>query len=182
MPSGDRYRPEDVRMAMTVWAMSSGIEKEVTAELQKLGLGHIKHNTVRMWVTRSRRDEYEQIAQEVDSVLTRALVDQWRGNVSIAGSVAREAMRQAMEALKRGEISVKDLTKTAKDAAVVAAVGTDKVELLSGRPTDRVANAGVEDLTRELASVGITVVIPGAPTPKPAIDVQKQPALPASAE
>jgi crotonobetainyl-CoA:carnitine CoA-transferase CaiB-like acyl-CoA transferase len=184
MPSGERYKPEDVRMALAIHAMSSGVEKEVRKELELAGLGHIKYTTLRSWVSKSRKDEYEQICQEVEAVLTRESIDKWRSLFKNAGSVATEAMRQAYEALKRGEVDPKDLTKTAKDAAVVAAVSTDKIELLSGRPTDRVAHTGVDDLQRELASVGITVVIPGADNGKPTIDVQTrpEPALPAGAE
>ena len=184
MPSGEKYKPEDVRLALTVFALSSRAEKEVRADLEAAGLGHVKYRTLRNWVSRPgpRQDEYEQICQEVDAVLSREQIDHWRGLNRNASAVATEAMRQAMEALKRGEIDVKDLTKTAKDAAVIAAVSTDKVELLSGRPTDRVAHTGVNDLQRELASVGITVIIPGADNAKPPMDDQRRPALPASAE
>lgn len=186
MPSGERYKPEDIRMALAIHAMSSGVEKEVRVELAAAGLGHINFATLRGWVSKSRKDEYAQIHQELDAVFMRESIDKWRGQFKIAGAVATEAMRQAHEALKRGEIDVKDLTKTAKDAGVVAAVATDKIELLSGRPTDRHAGVGLQDLIGEAASVGITVIFPGMPEAekKPeAIDVRAKPTaeLPAGA-
>jgi hypothetical protein len=179
MPSGEKYRPEDVSMALTVFAMSSKVEKEVRANLAEAGLGHVNYRTLRSWVGKPgpKRDLYEQICAELDAAFTRERIEKWSDVLKISGSVVTEAMRQALVALERGEIDVKDLTKTAKDAAVAAAVATDKIELLSGRPTDRVANTGsAEDLIRELGVNGITVIVPGQPEKKPdAIDVQAKP-------
>jgi hypothetical protein len=171
--------PDEMRLALTVYASQNGRADLVEPMLKDLKLS-IPLKRLRSWVYRDRRDEYEQIKQEYDAYVRSQAVDGFRAVASLATEVSGEAMRQLNEALKRGEVSLKELPKAAASAMVTAGIATDKGELLSGNPTTRVAH-DVDDLTRDLASVGITIVMPGAEDTK-ALDDQRTPALPAGTD
>lgn len=166
------YTEEERRQALVVYASQNGRAEVVKPMLAELGLGHIPIRTLQSWAYRDRRDEYEQIKQEVAAYIRSQAADTYRSIAALASDVSHEALRQVADALGRGEIALKDLPKTAREAMLAAGIATDKGELLSGNPTS-IVKTDVDDVRRELAAVGIQIIVPGAEPPK---------ALPAGAE
>lgn len=175
------YSEEERNQALVVYASQNGRAEVVVPMLAELGLGHIPMGTLRSWVHRDRRDEYEQIKQEVAAHVRSHQADDYRAAAALATEISHEALRQVKDALQRGEVSLKDLPKTAREAMLAAAVATDKGELLSGNPTS-IVKTGVDDVQRELAAVGIHIIMPGGGNEHPVVTVSEVPALPAGAE
>lgn len=176
--SSPTYSEEERRQALVVYASQNGRAEAVKPILVELGLGHIPLKTLRSWVQRDRRDDYEQIKQEVAVYNRSQAADMYRSVAALASDVSHEALRQTFAALKRGEIPLKELPKTAREAMVAAGIATDKGELVSGNPTS-IVRTDVDDVRRELASVGIQIVMPGALPPS--TEPSPTPALPAGA-
>jgi hypothetical protein len=167
------------REALVVFALQSGNARLTEAMLVEVGLSHIKVDTIRQWAYRSRREEYTQIKGEVDGHVRAQLADGFRDTAAKGVEVAQEALRQLAIALEEGKIQYRDLGKSAQQAMVTAGIATEKGELLSGNPTS-VVKTDVEDVKRELAAVGIQIVIGGKGKPE-AIDVTPSTSTPAPA-
>jgi hypothetical protein len=177
-----KHTPEEKDQALVLYAMADGRKELVIPWLKEAGID-VGINTLRGWVRRDG-EHYDQIRQECEAYKRSEHAEMFSGLASLANEVSTEAMRQLRVLLAEGAITPKELPKVAVSASTTAGIATDKSQLLSGNPTARVAH-DVDDLQRELASVGITVVIPGAVEPgaeKPtAIDVTPKPsALPSA--
>lgn len=158
--AASRHTPDERRQALVVFASQNGRRDLVEPMLEQLGLD-INIRTLQGWAYRRHADEYAQIKQEYDAYIRSQAADNFRSVAGLATEVSSEALRQIKAALEKGEVTLKELPKAAASAMVTAGIATDKGELLSGNPTERVSHdAG--DAARELASVGITILVPGA--------------------
>lgn len=170
-PRGARYTEDERRIAMRIHAAASGrrdiVEEMLRAEGLTMGVRTVTH-----WVSRFP-DEYDSIQNEHRAYVRSKAEEEIRGVTTLALEVVGESLRQSRDALARGEIAPKDLPATAKAGMVSVGISVDKSELLSGNPTQITRGADTEDLKRELASVGITVILPGSEDRTPAaLDVQ----------
>ncbi len=171
------YTAQEKRQALTVFAMVSGSADLAGRMLAESGLGHIKVSTVQQWAYRSMREEYAQIKGEVDGHVRSQFADNYRQGAALHLEVSFEAARQMKVALEEGKISYRELPKLAQQAMLAAGIATDKGELLSGNPTSNV-KTDMEDVQREAAALGITVIV-GAPPVEKGPPVIEHPALPA---
>jgi hypothetical protein len=175
------YTEAERRQALVVYASQNGRAETVKPLLAEAGLGHIPIRTLQSWAYRDRRDEYEQIKQEWSAYVRSQAADTYHSIAALASDVSLEALRQTADALARGEVALKDLPKVAREAMLAAGIATDKGELLSGNPTS-IVKTGIDDVRRDLASVGVTIVMPGAELPAIDVQTERAPALPAGAE
>jgi hypothetical protein len=158
--SDSRYSPDVRRQALTVYASVGGRKDLALPMLAELGL-EVNIRTLQDWAYRRHPDEYAQIRQEYEGFIRSQAADSYREIAALATDVASASLTQMAEALRKGEVDLKELPKFAQSAMVAAGVATDKGELLSGNPTERVSH-DIGDSVRELASVGITILVPGA--------------------
>lgn len=175
------YTEEERRQALVVYASQNGRAEVVKPMLAEVGLGHIPIRTLQSWAYKDRRDEYEQIKQEWAAYVRSQAADTYRSIAAVASEVGHEALRQLADALARGEIALKELPRTATEALKAAGIATDKGELLSGNPTS-IVKTDVDDVKRELAAVGIQIIVPGADPQTIDVQAKPVPALPVGAE
>jgi hypothetical protein len=179
------YSPQQKRIALEILAANSKMTEPTRRMLDEVGLNDLRVDTVREWARRGHKDEYDQIRQELEAWIRTNTAERFRAITSMAHDVQEEGLRQIKAALQRGELKPTEIPRALQPAAVAAGIAIDKSELLSDRPTERVSH-DVGDLRRELASVGVTIIMPGEPeqTRPRAIDVQtRQPeALPVAVD
>jgi uncharacterized protein (DUF342 family) len=175
------HTPDERKQAMVIYAANLGRAELVEKQLAEVGLD-VKIGTLRSWIHRDK-DLYEQIRTEYEAVMRREMAEGFYGTAALAREVGEEALIQMRDALERGEVSLKELPKVAQSALIAAGVATDKGQLLSGQPTENV-RTDFGDIQRELASVGIQVIVNGAgEAERPPVKVsQSPPALPASTD
>jgi len=179
-PSRPSYTDAEVRKALEIHAAVSGRKDLVVKLLKDEGLD-IKIATVRDWATRRHRDLYADIRQGIATTIRTTTADRYKAVTDLALDVMDEALKQTADALARGELQPKDLPKVAQNAAVTAGIGTDKSQLLDGQPTEIVVGGNPLDSVRELASMGISVFVPGVdgkPVPIETTARDTRPALP----
>jgi hypothetical protein len=179
-PSRPSYTDAEVRKALEIHAAVSGRKDLVVKLLKDEGLD-IKIATVRDWATRRHRELYADIRQGIATTIRTTAADRYKAVTDLALDVMDEALKQTADALKEGAILPKDLPKVAQNAAVTAGIGTDKSQLLDGQPTEIVVGGNPLDSVRELASMGISVFVPGAdgkPVPIETTARDTRPALP----
>lgn len=179
MPAKTAYTLEEKRQAMVIHVANLGRSELIEKQLAQAGL-KVPLRTLRAWIQRDR-DTYLQIKQEYEAAMRTHMAEGFYGTADLAVEVGREALNQMADALRSGEVTLKELPRYAQSAMIAAGVATDKGQLLSGQPTNR-TETSIEDLKGELSSLGIQIVVGGAGGDKPTqVNVAATPALPSPA-
>lgn len=170
-----RYAPDEVRRALEIHAVNNGRTDTTRKMLDKADLD-VDLRTIRRWVSRDHVDLYAQIRRELETHIRENAAERFRDLYNQAADLSEEAMRQMAEALKRGELELRELPKAMQSAMVSAGIAVDKDLILTGNPNQIVGNrpTTTDDLVRELESVGIKVILGG----KPIIDVNARDTAP----
>lgn len=152
------YSEAERDQALAIFALEAGREKAVAAVLSELAMPAIPIATLRSWAYDRHKDRYERIKNEVEVHARSQLADRARGFALLGGEVVEEGLRQLQAKLESGEIKPKELPKVVHEAAVAFGIGVDKGELLSGRPTSRVAAGDFSGLLDELKGLGVDFI------------------------
>ncbi len=136
---GSKYTDQESKEAMAIWAISSGKRPKVEELLKEHG-SPVPYNTLLNWVYRQprRREEYQQIQSEVQSLVHARLEDGFSAiasdAVEIVGRVLGE-LQIRTDPLLIHELKTPELLKIMHEAAVTADISMDQALKLGGKPT-----------------------------------------------
>lgn len=96
------------------------------------------------------RERYDQIRNERILEVEQGLVDDFRNNAILSAQLHRAATLQALEQAQDGRL--KDPAKAAQNASIAAGVATDKLLVLTDRPSQITEHRDGEQILQSLAA------------------------------
>ena len=145
---------ETVERALTVLALSGGNGREAERRLKEMGI-KISYATLYEWKDR-HAVRYQQIQDERAPQIEETIIRELRETAVMASRVALKGLEAAEKEIEAGDS--KDAAASARNAATVAGIATDKLLVLSGRPTQITESRTSEDLWSKLDAVTSTAV------------------------
>lgn len=149
---GNRYTEHEQTEAMLVLALEGGSVRRARELLAAQGFT-VSDSTLTRWKASER---YAEIQETTARRVEDGLVHKWRENTASSLELQLLATEQAIEEAKAK--TLKDPAKAAQAAATAAGIGTDKMLVMTGRPTEitehRDPRAEIRAMAREF---GITI-------------------------
>lgn len=140
-----RFSPEDIERGLTAIAITGNSY----AASEQTGFSD---RTLRSW-----QHKYPARLAEIQAgraqLIEQACVEEFRQIVYEGAKGTRKAITKAQEALDTLPIDAKDASTTAKNLATAAAIATDKVLLIEGRPTS-IIHHHAENVLKQLDAKG----------------------------
>lgn len=156
MPGGrpSSYTEEQIRRGLLTVAKHGGSGENASKELRSQGLP-IPASTLNTWRTRTHPDLYQEIHATYGREIEANLVSRFREVAIAATEASLEAVNVARQQLLKGE--AKDPAGAARNLATTAAINTDKLYLVTDRPTEVRADRGASEILNALANrLGLT--------------------------
>lgn len=141
-----RYGPGEIDQALTALALTGSSD---TASTQ---LG-IPSSTLREWRI-EHAERYADIQKRLIPQIEQATIGLYRNLAVAAAQAAQDAVELAKQQIATGD--VKDSSATAKNLATTAAIATDKLQIMEGRPTTIIEHRSA-DIMQELEARGLIV-------------------------
>lgn len=152
------YDQETIDAGLLCLIACAGNSRLASARLAEQGI-EVPFGTLYDWKTKVHADRYLELAQtkgrEIEDVATATI----REVVHRAAHVTLQAVEEAERQLEHGD--VKDAGRFSKDMMTTAAIGSDKLLLLTGRPNHISAEAGSEQILEAFAKKHPHLIVEG---------------------
>ena len=145
MATARRYKPEDIERGLTALALTGNSIRAA----EQTGFNE---RTIRKW-REGHAQRYAEIQAGRAQIIEQACVEEFRQIIYEGAQGTRRAIHKARTALEDLSIDAKDASTTAKNLATAAAIATDKVLLIEGRPTS-IVHHQAESVLKQLDAKG----------------------------
>lgn len=161
-----QYSVEEIDLGLTAFALEGGRGKQVEAVLAEAGID-IPLATIRNWAYKVHKERYEQISIEVEKQVRTRLKDQYHRLAKISAKLSEDLLERIQGILDdpAAEVELRDLAKLLHEAGWAGGVATDKLQILTGRPTQIVEHDFTE-LQRALEQKGVRLQVGAGQPPK----------------
>ena len=149
-----RYTHEQVDRGLLAVAACAGNSAEASRRLGDQGL-EIPARTLRAWRCETYPERYVELANAHGHEIEEILVARTREVSLKAAEAELLAIDKTVEELEAG--NARDPSASARNLATVRGIGTDKLALLTGRPTHRVEQRTSDDIMDRLRKYGMVV-------------------------
>ena len=139
--------PETIERALTAVAISGSSYKAA----EKTGT---PARTIREWAQKNP-ERLEAIKRERAPLIDQACVAHFRDIVLNASQATLKAAELEHERINTGE--VRDAAASARNLATTAAIATDKIALMEGRPTAIVEHRNPDEVLKRLQAKGLVI-------------------------
>lgn len=169
-----KYSVEEIDLGLAAFALEAGIGKQVEKVLEEAGLD-IPLATVRNWAYKVHKDRYQRISVEVEEQMRTRLKDQYHRLATISADLSEQLLDRIKAILDDpdSKVELRDLAKLLHEAGWAGGVATDKLQILSGRPT-QIVEHDFTQIERALAEKGVRLTLgqgrPDSPKKVPNLD------------
>ena len=141
--------PERVDTALLTLAMLGGNARAAAEELQAAGI-EVKHATLNQWRTKLYPNRYRALAERHRSEVEERIVDTTRNIVDKSGEAALLAIQIGIQRMTDDPGSLRDPAGAARNYLTALGIATDKLLLLTDRPTQITEIRSADDVLAEL--------------------------------
>lgn len=141
-----RYTDHEIERGLTALALAGDNSPRASK------LTGVPQKTLRNWRT-AHPERYNEIRVERAREIDQLCISEFRDIALNANRATLNAVELERKRINTGE--VRDASASARNLATTAAIATDKIALMEGRPTQIVEHRGSEDIMRGLTALGI---------------------------
>jgi hypothetical protein len=166
--------PAKIELALQLCALNSGnVSATITQLKEQVGMS-LQRKTLERWIKGPYSKRYRELYEQHEEGVRGAAAVVAREIASKSADLTDELLERTRE--KMDEIDPRDLAPSARAVSQVHASMTEKAQLLTGQPTQRVDHGELHEILGELRQMG---VLPAAEVVDAELVEDERKALPA---